>query len=441
LLRRKKRKNKKLFNPTISNQTIKNQKEPTMKNQSLTRFLSRTLFIVLALLIGNAVHSWAVSASLIGAPVVLKMFKVQLPSASGFAFAGIIDPTDLTFNGKEAMSLSETVYENVFEKPGIRQLHAIMTGIKAKQQIPFLGLMGLVGKKKGACDITPNPNGISMSEKFWDPSYVTDRFEECWATLKESFFIWGLKNGIKKEDLTGTDFAKFFEERLSDAMLESVYRIAWFGDTAGDTISQGGDITNGTDTDYFTIIKGIFAQLYDIVIANPARRTTIARNAQATYANQLFDATDTTNDVATKIFQNLKFEADYRLRSKSGLVIISTLSLIDQYERERTSKDLEVAYMRLENGMDAVKVGGIPVIPFQLWDRYIDAYYNNGTKWLNPHRALLTTVDNIPIGTEEEGNLAEMDPFYDKVNKKYICDFGYNIDAKVLKDEEVQFAY
>jgi hypothetical protein len=88
-----------------------------------------------------------------------------------------------------------------------------------------------------------------------------------------------------------------------------------------------------------------------------------------------------------------------------------------------------------------VKVNGIPVYAVPFWDRYIDSYYNSGAKWYLPHRAVYTTPSNIPIGLEEEGNLSELDAFYDKVNKDYIIDFGFNFDVKFLQSYMGYFAY
>ena len=60
----------------------------------------------------------------------------------------ILNPTDLTFNGKEVQSLSGAIFKKTFNKPSLKEFHQIVEGIKAKQQIVFLGLMGLTGKKK-----------------------------------------------------------------------------------------------------------------------------------------------------------------------------------------------------------------------------------------------------------------------------------------------------
>ena len=157
----------------------------------------------------------------------------------------IINPADLTFNGEEIKQLSEAVFESVFNKPDANVFHTFMPGIKAKKQIALLGrIEGLTGKGDGSCNPTSNDNTIGMSEKFWDPSTVSNRLTECWDNLKESFFIYGTRCGIAQADLTSTDFWMFLQERMADTLIEEVYRIAWFSDTAA-AVVPGGNLTAG----------------------------------------------------------------------------------------------------------------------------------------------------------------------------------------------------
>lgn len=354
---------------------------------------------------------------------------------------GVITPQELTFNGREAQSLSEAIYSASFENPAVGQFHTIISGVKAKQQIAILGALGLTGRGQTRCDITANPGTIPMSEKFWDPAYIGDRFEQCWADLIGTFFMWGLKNGVKKPDLTDTDFANFLEDRIAESSIEAVFRLAYFGDTAAATISGGGVYKNGTDVGYFDPINGYWKQIAAIVAANASRRTAIPHNTGVSYAAQEFTAQDTTDKVATGIFQSLKYGADFKLRNADNKIIIATQSLTDQYEKELMSQNIEPSYTRVESGIDVLRYGGIDIIPFNFLDRTIRAYQDNGTKYNLPHRAILTTKDNLQIATEEEGNFSELDAFYDKKSKLYVADFGFNLDAKVIEDHMIQVAY
>ena len=355
----------------------------------------------------------------------------------------IINPADLTFNGEEIKQLSEAVFESVFNKPDANVFHTFTPGIKAKKQIALLGrIEGLTGKGDGSCNPVSNDNTIGMSEKFWDPSTVSNRLTECWDNLKESFFIYGTRCGIAQTDLTSTDFWMFLQERMTDTLIEEVYRIAWFSDTAA-AVVPGGNLTAGTDPDYFNKLDGFWKQLFAIVTADADRRTLgiDSRNGQGTFATQEFDATDTANRVVTNTLQNMRYGSDFRLRGKEGLQYIVTQSVADQYERELTDANISFTTERLENGMTMLRSGGIEVIGFQFWDRIIRTYESDGTVWYLPHRALLTVKTNTQIGTCEVANLSEMDSIYDPVTKLNHLDTQYDIDAKIIEDYLVQLAY
>lgn len=355
----------------------------------------------------------------------------------------ILTPAELTFSGTEIKELNEAVFESVYQKPELSMFHNIVNGIKAKDQIALLGrINGLTGKGSGDCDPTDDANTISMSEKLWDPATVSNSLPSCWKDLLATFFIYGTNNGIAKADLTKTDFFNFLVERLSDALIEEVFRIVWFSDTAA-AVTPAGDLTAGTDVAYFDKIEGLWKQLFAIAAATPARLTTdlAAKNGQASFALQEFDSTDTTNKVVSNALQNMRFGSDFRLRGKEGLMYVVTQSVADQYERELLASNIAFTTERMENGIQVLKSGGIEVISFQFWDRIIREWYSDGTVYLLPHRAVLMVKENTQIGTEDEANFSELDVFFDKKSAKNYVRTQYDIDAKIVEDYLVQVAY
>lgn len=361
--------------------------------------------------------------------------------------AGFIDPSDIDFSGKQIQSVSELIMEDVYAKPSLSQIHSLATGIKAKQQIGFAGrLSGLIGKVSAGCEPDTDTNTIELTQKLWEPKYIEGRFIQCWKDLLPSFWAWALANGVKKADLTTGDFINFIQTIIGDALWEAWLRLVWFGNTAASNYngSPTGVITNGISVAYFTPFDGIWEQIADIVSAHAARLSDglTSKNAQATYSAQAFDNTDTTNRVVTNTLAQMKYDSDFRLREKEGLQFYVTQSVFDQYAKElRSYSNVDASYTRIEGGYTSLMFEGIPVIGLNFLDRNIRAYQDNGTKYNKPHRALLTTKSNLPVGTEEEGNLAQLDIFYDKKTKKLYVDFGYNLDTKVLQDFMVQASY
>jgi hypothetical protein len=357
----------------------------------------------------------------------------------------ILNPTNYTFTRREVQTLSECIFEALFQKQAITEFHQVFTGIKANKQIVFLGKLGLLGKEKTTCSTTADTASIDISEKVWTPKYIAARIEDCWTDLEASFFAWATKNGVNKTDITDTDFANFVEERLTDAAVEAAWRIAWFGDTdaANYSDSPAGYITDGISVDYFNPIDGFWKQLYAVGTANAARLVAnlTTKNGQATYALQAFNSTDLTNRIATGTLHSLKVGSDFRLRDRSDLIYLVTQSVFDQYAYELEMQGVDSSFKRIEGGFTALSYNGIPVVAVNFFDRMISLYQDSGTNNYRPHRAILTTTENLGIGVEEVSNLSEVAAFYAEYEEKYVAKFAFNIDAKVLEDYMVQLAY
>ena len=387
--------------------------------------------------------------------MVLTIITITAPglglfmTASAFAVGSVgnglfttYDPSGLAFNGKEIMSLAQNIFERVFVKPQLSSILTVITGIKAKEQIGFLGKIGLVGRNIGSsCAPTVSEEGITASDKFWEPAAIEDRFSQCWKDIKNSFFIWGTKNGIKIADLTDTEYIQFLEERFADAVWEAVLRIAYFGDTDAANVYDDGVITDDIDITYFNHIDGIWRQLFDHFTTSPT--TAISRNAQASYANQEFVAADVTNKVATVAFSAIVDAADYRLKGDPNAVFQVTWSVWRQYQKEleASSATNELAWVMMQDGKKALAYNGFPVIPLDFWDRNIRAYEDTGSKWNKPHRILFTVPTNIAVGTEETEMMSQMETWYEKKDRTVYTDIAWRMDAKVLEEYMTSVGY
>src|SRR3990172_5882413 len=378
------------------------------------------------------------AAAFLCAPLLtLASVALALVTPSGVAL-DVLNPASITWNGKEVMAMNEAIFEDVFINPEMSALHTIVPNIVAKQQIAYLGLLTMVGRSGSGCSPTSDTATATLTEKFWNPSPVTFRLEECYTTYNASFFVWSQNKGIKRSELTNTDVFNFIQERAATALSEAQLRIAWFGDTDATNYngSPAGLITNGVNTNLVDAIDGFFKQIYAIVAADASKKAaSITKNAGGTYSLQAFDSTDTTNKVATGYFRSVLTEADLRLRGKAEKMFIVTQSVYDQYLEELEQFGaIESAFKLQTDGTNQLTYRGIPVVPFAFLDRMIDTIQDNGTKWYQPHRIILTTKQNLQVGVESEEALKELDPHYDKVTKKNYIDTEWLMDAKVIQN-------
>lgn len=333
-------------------------------------------------------------------------------------------PGDLTFNGREIESVKEAVLEGFFNKPELNAFHTIMEDVKNNEQIGIAGLLGNVGKASVGCP--PAADGtIPWSEKFWAPADIDIRLVQCWKDLLPSFQAWGLKNSIAKKDLGGTDYWNFVSDRISDAWLEAIYRIAWLSDTTEDDIAGLGNITDGVAPEYYTMTDGLSKQF----IALPAaQRVTITENAGASYALQVLGT-----DAGLAILEGLKYDAaDFRLRDAKNQVIICTQSIADNYASTLRSQGNDLSYERIEGGYQRLFFEGIPVIPFALLDRKIRADFDTTVVHFLPHRAFYSTVENIQIGFDSAAEMLNV--WFNPETTNNGQDMSWKQDQKLVLD-------
>ena len=356
------------------------------------------------------------------------------------------NPNSIDFTKEEIMEIGGAIVERLYKNPAITDSFFMETNIKKDKQIAFLGRMLTdLGKGSGGCDPTASTPAIAATQKVWSPVTVSDRLSFCWETdVKGTFFQYGSKNGIAKDDLTGTDFANFMEERTGDSMEEMIHRLAWFTDTAA-AITPAGVVTAGIDLPLLNKLDGAWKQLFAIGVADTDRLTVNAtlqaRNAGATLAAQKFTVADRNSLAITETFDQMQKDRDERLEETGDLILRVTKSVWDQYRSELKFANVSYTTEKLENGIEVLKADGIEVQKYSLWDRMIRKYFYDGAASFLPHRILMYDKNNLGIGTEGDGNFTELDIFYWKKDKRVYFDFQFDFDVKALENYLVQMAY
>jgi len=352
---------------------------------------------------------------------------------------------DLTINTEEAQQISQAVYEYVLETSEIAEHHDIHSGIEWDTQIPFIGTLGLVGKKILQCKPDANGNKIPLSEKKWSPKLIGDRFEHCSTDSNPLLKLFKKVKKINPDfyDKIDSEELGVVLMRIADAMKEMIQRIIWFGDEAAETIDNGGNFTNGTDLGFFNMLDGFWKQILTIDIPTTSKRyVKIDANDGANYAAQQ----NLPEDYAFNLFRKMWKKADPRLKqlvSKKGLPVYIhvTSEVAENWQDYKEDKSLAFTLDNVENGGLKDVFRQIKIVPRYDWDSIIENYQDNGTKLNLPHRALLTTPGNIPVGTVSTDDLEKIESFYDKYHEVNVMDFRMKLDAKFLEDYLAVAAY
>ncbi len=350
----------------------------------------------------------------------------------------LITAESLTLNPREAETMSEVIFKRVYNESDLSEYHDIETGIDVSTQIAFAGRLGLLGKKTSGC--TPNEaGGFELTEKFWTPVMEDFRLTHCQTDMPALLKLFRKSKRINPDfyDLVGTQELGIIISAVESSLIENIHRKVWFNDTAAATIADNGVFKNGTDLGYFNSFDGLFKQIFSEVGTSEPNRVAIDKNTQATYAAQALG-----EDAALAIFEKMVTVADERLVAAEDAFILSSRSLADNYRATLRNKNLGSGFLEVvEEGRPKLYFDGIEIKVRYDWDRYIKTYQDNGTKWNLPHRAILTTKSNIPVGTLAEEDLAKLDVFYDRTQKLNIMDAAYTIDAKHLEKYLTVAAY
>jgi len=355
--------------------------------------------------------------------------------------AGIIDFTALTLNPEEALSLSEIVFEKVFENPTLTEVHEVVTGVIYDKFIPIFGKLGMVGKASThgtGCGVNDSDAEIPTSQKKWSPKEISTRLTHCKKDVPELFKAFKRRvKALDSYDLEGSEEMQFLASELIESMLEAIWRIAWFADTTADNVSGGGVITDGIDVEFFDMIDGLFKQIFTAVAGGSIKKISIPENAGTTYVAQ----DNLPIDRAYEVFKAVYNGADSRLRGVKGAKILATDSMIANWIDFMEDKSLTFQTERAEKGTSKLTFRGIPIVKMDIWDRMIRAYEDDGSAWHLPHRVVFTIPQNIPIGTMDEESMQEVDSFYEKKDKTNILDAVWTEDAKLIQEYLTIVAY
>ncbi|WP_462250435.1 hypothetical protein [Ekhidna sp.] len=364
--------------------------------------------------------------------------------------ASKIDVSGLTINEEEAKDLGKAIFEAVLTTGEIEKYHEVHTGIEYDTQIAFIGTLGLVGKSISGCGVEGSSNTLPLTEKFWRPKRIGDRLEHCEADINNLFKLF-------KKKRAGSDFFNQVDSeelgvvmmRVADAIIQMFDRLAWFGDSAADTISGGGVYDNAYSSEmpYYTPLDGIWKQVFAETTLQEGGKyhVNIDVNEGGDYNAQNLGPDDLADGYARGIYKSMLNKRDARFKQavNKGVeqVIHSTSALAENYVNWLEDQSLAFTLERAEDGkVTEIKYRNTTIIPRYDWDEHI-AKQDDGSVINFPHRALLTTKENIPMGTPSQESLSEVKSFYAEYEEVNVMKFADLFDFKFLEDYMAVAAY
>ena len=325
-----------------------------------------------------------------------------------------INFANITFCGDTLQSVSEALYEVVFESIEISKTCRVVPNVVVQTFYGVLKSGGLVGVAGQGCDGDPqdwegSARQVELNPKKWE---IFLRF--CWENYEDTVAREALNRGWEIMDLTDTEVADILVYLVIEDIRKFIVRLAWFSDTELKTQADGGELAKAADLPYFNVIDGFWKRIIEYATTNPETRVTIAENAVAGQELQISNA--------QKYLQQLVYKAPIELRNQKSGVILCTRSFYDAYELSLDGTSIETMYTNIVEGLDVITYKRIPLIPVDDWDYIIRSHFHNGTTDMsdNPHRAIYTNVEYLVFGVDAEDSFTNFLLENDKIKEHTI---------------------
>lgn len=350
-----------------------------------------------------------------------------------------VDVTKLTApNG--AATYNEIIYKELMSSTSLNQLFNILEGQMDGKKVAILGGFGMLGVKSEGCNPTYENSLMDTQEKEWDIEEWQIAESICYDKLKGTMIQYAMNNGIEVANLVDTDyFESILKPALEEAIKRMMIRLAFFGNK---TITEGE--LNDVDVKFFNVIDGIWKQVFDGVAASAISRTAIDANAKTTMAAQ--EEAISGAGVATKLLRKVIQSAPMELRTAGNRVLYITQSLYDAWTNDvqDNNKGSEGQWDSLEDGLLVGKINGVDTVVVPDWDVIIKGSLKNTTNaeaYDKPYRAILTTRDNLLLGTESNGNFEALDYGFDRKSQDNWILAKNTIGAMVRFDKLIHVAF
>lgn len=351
-----------------------------------------------------------------------------------------LDFNNITPDNGAVREISRLVFKEVLQADRIGSLLNIFRRVYNGDKLGIIGEFGLLGKAGVGCSPEYGNDAIDTTEKTWDIKAWEIAEQLCYKDVEDTLVKYTLNSGTEIGDMTANDYLdEVVVPRLELALMKMYIRLAFFGDKAAKTTADGGVLKVGVDPAYFTLIDGIFKQIFASVTAGTTPRVTIAANSEATKAAQINNFTAQAVDVLNDMIAI----AAPRLRQSSEQIIYITQSFATALEANLL-KDYygsELQWQDLFAGIRETTYRGIRIRVVPMWDEIIQSYEGTATAFNLPHRAIYTTERNLALGVNGTDEFAELDIFFnrdERLNKIYATD---KMGAMVVDESMAVVAY
>lgn len=346
--------------------------------------------------------------------------------------------------GAEKLTFSNLLYQKVFNPTGIEDSHRVVTGIRSGNNVPILinepdyEMFPFVDAN--SCAITECSLDHNYSHYTWKLGLIECQIKICLRSFDDDFLLfWDNYKMINPGDEASKKYLKtallqFLVDKVRTNLTAAKWRVAYFADEA-------------STSPLFKGFNGIFVQAEGV----PANVIPIAKNTQGTFAAQQMTGEEV-YDILRKMvdeYYTREWAYNYPVHIKVSRQMAIKLAAHFNALKDKTCCN-GLGQVLSAQGMasaalkyDQMSIDTFPIIPVREWDEVI-----NKTKELNgngvagaarkqPNRAMLTSKDNVLIGTQNRDEMDMLDVWYSRDQRKVIIEAGAYLGAALPLNEYI----
>lgn len=354
--------------------------------------------------------------------------------------ATLVNFSSLTAPNGAVERISELLFTSAWKLGELSNAVNLRLGQKNGGKLAFVDSIGAIAVKDRVCNPTyaaVTPKGY---EKTWDMGDYQIPIKICAQDWRNTLAEYALHKGTSMDDMTDTEIVdKILMPLITRAYEEALWRIVWFADKNAALIANSGVITAGTNLDLLKITDGLWKRIAAIVTADATKKTTIAANAQTTYATQ--KSAIAVAGTAVGVVESMLADADGRIFNNGGKLMMTNLFFQALRKDYNNTYKQTIPFENVSRGVSISEFDGIQILVLNEWDLCIKTYENSGTAWNAPHRVLFANPSNLLVGTEDSKMMADLDLHFDKTDRQNYLYAASNIGTLVAEDDLIQVAY
>ena len=283
-----------------------------------------------------------------------------------------------TYTGRE-------ILEPIFYSPQLSgknpfDEYQVIDNVKYKANIYIPGKLQKIVTADSGCGFSAS-GSATITDKVITPVRLKVNLEQCESEFDSSIFAEARKNGVMRDDLTGTIMEDIIRTSLSRGLSEDLIKLAW------QSKSADSDAFYGNFDGFFQLIHGNTSDNgYNLDLDSTAFESggALATDGAVGAMRQMYEKS------ARELYDFAPEDLRYYVTKTVADNLLTT------YENAGTDSGLN----RLEAGGSSLKFRGIPVVTMPTWDTAFDDSANPMASTIGDNAIVYTPKDNLVVASD-----------------------------------------